>query len=214
MKQQLDDLKEIRQLMERSTKFLSLSGLSGISAGVIALVAAAIAWKMQPERIAEVVYDGVQYTPLMHAEYIWSLVYLGTATLIAALLAGLFFTWRKVKQQKGKVWNRTSRRLLISLVIPMVAGGLVLFCLLINKVYWIIPELMLIFYGLTLINAAQHTYRDVFYLGISELTLGCIALFVNGYSLLFWAVGFGVLHIVYGVVMHYKYERSERKRFE
>lgn len=208
MKQQLDDLKEIRQLMERSTKFLSLSGLSGISAGSIALIAAFVAWKIQPEKISEVIYDGEQYRPLLHGEYIWSLVYLGIATLIAALAAGLFFTWRKVKQQKGKMWNKASKRLLLSLTIPMIAGGLVVFCLLINKVYWIIPELMLIFYGLTLVNAAQHTYRDVFYLGISELILGCIALFINGYSLLFWVLGFGVLHIVYGIVMHFKYERN------
>lgn len=209
MKQQLNDLKEIRQLMERSTKFLSLSGLSGISAGVIALIAAWIAWQSRPENVSEVIFDGQQYTPLLNGEYIWFLVYLGVVTIVAALVAGFYFTWRKAKKQQGSMWNKTSKRLLVSLSIPMLTGGFVVLCLLLNKVYWIIPELMLIFYGLTLINAAQHTYRDVFYLGISELVIGIIALFVTGYSLLFWALGFGVLHIIYGISMHLKYEREK-----
>jgi predicted lysophospholipase L1 biosynthesis ABC-type transport system permease subunit len=209
MKEQLQDLKEIRQMMERSTKFLSLSGLSGISAGVIALVASFIAWQMRPESVAEVIYDGSQYKHLLNGDYIWSLVYLGLATIVLALAAGFFFTWRKAKKKQSPMWNKTSRRLLVSLCIPMVAGAFVIVSLLINEVYWIIPELTLIFYGLTLVNAAQHTYRDVFYLGMTELTVGIIALFVSGYSLLFWAFGFGVLHIIYGISMHLKYERGE-----
>jgi predicted lysophospholipase L1 biosynthesis ABC-type transport system permease subunit len=209
MKEQLQDLKEIRQMMERSTKFLSLSGLSGISAGVIALVASFIAWQMRPESVAEVVYDGSQYKPLLNGDYIWSLVYLGLATIVLALAAGFFFTWRKAKKKQSPMWNKTSRRLLVSLCIPMVAGAFVIVSLLINEVYWIIPELTLVFYGLTLVNAAQHTYRDVFYLGISELAVGVIALFISGYSLLFWALGFGILHIIYGVSMHLKYERGK-----
>jgi uncharacterized membrane protein HdeD (DUF308 family) len=209
MKEQLQDLKEIRQMMERSTKFLSLSGLSGISAGVIALVASFIAWQMRPESVAEVVYDGSQYKPLLNGDYIWSLVYLGLATIVLALAAGFFFTWRKAKKKQSPMWNKTSRRLLVSLCIPMVAGAFVIVSLLINEVYWIIPELTLVFYGLTLVNAAQHTYRDVFYLGISELAVGVIALFISGYSLLFWAFGFGILHIIYGVSMHLKYERGK-----
>jgi uncharacterized membrane protein HdeD (DUF308 family) len=209
MKEQLQDLKEIRQMMERSTKFLSLSGLSGISAGVIALVASFIAWQMRPESVAEVIYDGSQYKPLLNGDYIWSLVYLGLATIVLALAAGFFFTWRKAKKKQSPMWNKTSRRLLVSLCIPMVAGAFVIVSLLINEVYWIIPELTLVFYGLTLVNAAQHTYRDVFYLGISELAVGVIALFISGYSLLFWAFGFGILHIIYGVSMHLKYERGK-----
>lgn len=208
MKEQLQDLKEIRQMMERSTKFLSLSGFSGISAGIIALIAAFIAWKTQPERISEVIYDQGTFKPLFDAAYIWSLVYLGLGTIVSALAAGFFFTWRKGKKKQITLWNVTSRRLLVSLCIPMLAGGFVILSLLLNKVYWIIPELTLVFYGITLIHAAQHTYRDVFYLGISILGIGIIALFVSGYSLLFWAFGFGVLHIVYGISMHLKYERD------
>lgn len=210
MKQPLDDLKEIRQLMERSTKFLSLSGLSGISAGVVALVAAFVAWKIQPDKVAEIIHNGETYTTLLNGEYIKSLIYLGIGTLLMALFSGLFFTWKKVQKEGKSMWNKTSQRLLLALCIPMLTGGVVVLSLLINEVYWIIPELMLIFYGLTLINAAQHTYRDVFYLGLSELILGCLALFINGYSLVFWAAGFGVLHIIYGISMHLKYERNQK----
>ena len=194
--------------MEKSTKFLSLSGLSGVSAGIVALIAAFIAWQLQPQNVSEFVIRGTEYKPVFHSNYVWTLVYLGLGTIVAALASGFFFTWRKAKQKQTKVWNKTSQRLLVSLCIPMLAGGFVIFSLLLNKVYWVIPELTLIFYGLTLINAAQHTYRDVFYLGLSELLLGIIALFVSGYSLLFWAFGFGVLHIIYGISMHRKYERN------
>lgn len=206
MNEQLQDLKEIRQMMERSTKFLSLSGLSGISAGIVALIAAFISLQMQPEVI---VYDTEAPNSQFHTEYIWSLVYLGLVTIVTALAIGFYFTWRKAKLKQGRIWNKTSKRLLISLCIPMLAGGFVILSLLLNKVYWIIPELTLVFYGLTLINAAQHTYRDVFYLGLSELILGIVALFITGYSLLFWSFGFGVLHIVYGISMHLKYERNK-----
>ncbi|MGE5429024.1 MAG: hypothetical protein ACM3O8_14110, partial [Methylococcaceae bacterium] len=66
---------------------------------------------------------------------------------------------------------------------------------------------MLIFYGLALVNAGKFTLSEVHYLGITEIVLGLMAAVFINWGLLFWALGFGVMHIVYGMMMYYKYER-------
>ncbi len=209
MNQHLNDLQEIRKIMEKSSRFLSLSGLSGVSAGAIALIASAIAWFSRPDKGDYIHQRGVHHMANLYGDYIHFLIKLGVITLVLAIISGLYFTWKKAGGIKEKMWNASSKKLVVNLSIPLLAGGFVVIFLLQNHVFWIIPELMLIFYGLALVNASQNTYRDVFYLGLSELVLGIIALFINGYSLFFWAFGFGVLHIVYGIAMHMKYERKK-----
>lgn len=200
----LNDLQEIRKMMEKSSRFLSLSGLSGVSAGIIALLAATWAYLQK----IQLQYDYASGA-MSHGskEYISFLIKLGSGTLILALISGLFFTFRKAKGKS--LWNKTTRNMILSLGIPLLAGGLVIISMLIHRNYRIIPELTLIFYGLALVNASQHTYRDVYFLGLLEIALGVIALFINGYSLLFWSLGFGILHIIYGISMHYKYDRRQ-----
>ena len=57
------------------------------------------------------------------------------------------------------------------------------------------------------VNASKYTLNDIRYLGLTEIFLGLVALVFLEYSLLFWAIGFGLVHIIYGIVMYYKYER-------
>ena len=198
----LNDLQEIRKMMEKSSRFLSLSGLSGVVAGIIAILASLVAyWKK-----TEVLAQSDELKGAVFYNYVQFLIVLAVVTLVLALAAGVYFTWRKAK---GSIWNPVSRKLVINMAIPLLAGGAVILTLLMNRDYQIIPELTLIFYGLALISASQYTYRDVFYLGLSELILGIVALPVSGYSLLFWVLGFGVLHILYGISMHYKYDRKK-----
>jgi hypothetical protein len=66
----------------------------------------------------------------------------------------------------------------------------------------------LVFYGLALVNGSKYTLNDIRNIGYLEAGLGVVSMFVPGYGLWFWALGFGVLHIVYGVTMYYKYERA------
>lgn len=205
----LANLSEIRSLMEQSSRFISLSGLSGIAAGCFALLGALGAY----------MYLGISaLTPYDLAtrsipEHKWGLNYIEFfaldfgLVLCLALLFGFIFTNRKARKAGLKIWDATSRRLVINLFIPLVAGGI--FCLiLLYHGYWaLIAPCTLIFYGLSLINAGKYTLRDIKYLGISETILGLIASFFIGYGLLFWSIGFGVLHIVYGTLMYLKYER-------
>jgi len=205
---QLSDLRQIRQLMERSSKFISLSGLSGISAGIIALIGAfAARW-----RIHDVLdfNNVVSYKAIPSFEILYSLMYelilLALITLILAVLAAFFFTNKKASERGESLFDSISMRMLVNLAIPLVTGGL--FCLfLLKENISLIAPAMLIFYGLALINGSRYTVDHIRYLGMAEIALGLVAGLFPGKGLLFWAIGFGVFHIIYGAVMYYKLER-------
>lgn len=210
----LQTLTEIRSLMERSSKFLSLSGLSGISAGIVALLGAGAAYvRLQNNHLTFLSYERIsRLSGPARQEMVDFLLLDGAIVLVAALLLGIFFTVRKARRQGQGVWNSTSKRLVSALLIPLVTGGIFCLALIRFNLIWLTFPSTLIFYGMALYSGSKYTVRDVEYLGLSEILLGLLALFWTGYSLLTWAVGFGVLHIVYGTVMYLKYERDERKR--
>jgi len=202
-----DDIKAIKSMMERSSRFLSLSGLSGISAGIIALIGAAIAHHL----LESVKTDdpGLLYflRPFPFGEIIMPLVILAFSVLVLALASAIFFSWRKARKQNLSLWVPATKRLLTHLFIPLIAGGFFVLILIDQNAEILVASATLIFYGLALINAGKFTFGEVHYLGVSEIVLGIAAgIFVN-YGLLFWAIGFGVLHIVYGFVMYFRYER-------
>lgn len=205
---QLSDLKQIRQLMERSSKFISLSGLSGISAGIIALIGAFIArW-----RIHDVldVNNVANYHAIPSLDVLYKLMYellaLGAITFILAVVFAYFFTNRKARAEGQSLFDAISIRLLVNLSIPLVTGGVFCLYLLQQNINLVAPA-MLIFYGLALVNGSKYTVDHIRYLGIAEIVLGLIACQFPSNGLLLWAIGFGVFHIVYGAVMYYKLER-------
>lgn len=198
-----NDLQHIRQMMERSSRFISLSGLSGVFAGITALVGAYLVHQVfQSEGISYFDNSGRVY----EFHFIKKLFLIGLGILVVALFFGYFFTARKSKQQNLKIWDATTKRLLVNFAIPLVTGGLFCIGLIYQHYFAMIAPATLIFYGLALVNAERYTLTDVKYLGISEIVLGLLSLFFLGYGLLFWAIGFGVLHIVYGLVMYKKYD--------
>jgi hypothetical protein len=205
MNEHLENLREIRSMMERSSKFLSLSGLSGISAGICALIGT---WYAYQKIYFNFDYSGGLY---LQKDDIPKLAITGLLILISALILGSFFTIRKAKKQGLSVWNSTSKRLLVSMMIPLIAGGLFCMGMLWHGYFWLCFPATLVFYGVALVNASKYTVNDTFYLGIAEIILGIIALFLARWNLIFWAIGFGVLHIVYGVVMYLRYEIKPNK---
>jgi predicted lysophospholipase L1 biosynthesis ABC-type transport system permease subunit len=203
MNEQLKDISEIRQLMERSSRFLSLSGLSGVAAGVFALLGAGAAFWYFDFDLQFYRHNFV----LNKWQVIRFLLLDGLLVLVLSLGFGIYFTTRKARKRGQQVWNSTSKRLLANLAIPLATGGI--FCLvLLNHAPVLIPATTLIFYGLALINGSKYTLNDVRYLGVSEIILGLLCGFWadSGLNLLFWAIGFGVLHIVYGALMYNKYD--------
>ena len=205
--QPLETLTEIRDLMQRSSKFLSLSGLSGVSAGIVALVGALVAYlRLKTDALS---YENAsQLSELTRREMMKFVLIDGTIVLIIAIALGIFFTRRKAQKAGQAVWNDTSKRLVVSLMIPLVTGGVFCLAMFYRGILWVSFPATLIFYGLALLNASKYTVRDLEYLGLLEVVLGLISLFLTGYNLLVWAFGFGVLHIIYGTVMYFKYDRK------
>lgn len=194
----IEDLEEIKNIMNRSSRFISLSGLSGIVAGVFALVAAYLAYNT--------IYSGQDYMEFRKAELTSStltqLVLIATTTIILSVICGIYLTTRKAKENNQSLFDRQAQLLVINLAIPLVTGGIVCIILLLKGGVALVAPLTLIFYGLALVNASKYTISAMRRLGLIEIALGLLALWYLGFGLIFWAIGFGVLHIIYGIVMY------------
>lgn len=209
--QHLEHLAEMRALMERSTRFLSLSGLSGVWAGLCALAGAATlyAWLGLRPFSAGAEYDyffAAVNNMAWGLSYREVLVYIALTVVATAIAGGVFFTARKARARGERVWDASSRRLLWAMAVPLVAGGVFCLALLSRGYLSLLAPTTLVFYGLALINGSKYTLRDVENLGISEIALGLAGMFWPGYGLELWAVGFGLLHIAYGGWMYWKYD--------
>ncbi|SCX05157.1 hypothetical protein SAMN02927925_00760 [Flavobacterium saliperosum] len=196
----LQDLKEIKDLMNKSSQFISLSGLSGILAGIYALIGAVVAYYL--------IENHDEYYITLESSTFKLILLTAALVLVASLLTAYLCTINKAKKVGEKVWNASSRRLLINFFIPLVTGGIFAILLLKNGYYGLVAPITLLFYGLACVNASKYTLRDVRYLGITEIILGLLAVEFSGYGLYFWVLGFGICHIVYGTVMHFKYDRK------
>jgi hypothetical protein len=199
------DLQTIREIMERSSKFLSLSGLSGVFAGICALIGAAFAWIFilagNPFS-----FDDYLHNPSAAA----SRYYLGVDAIIVlgvAVLGAIYFSRRRTKKAGLHFWTNSSRRLLVHLLIPFVAGGIFTLILIFQNNLELIPSVMLIFYGLSLVNAGKFTLGEIHYLGLMEIGLGLLAGIFIDFGLLFWTLGFGIMHVIYGTMMYYRHEK-------
>ena len=203
--EQLNALSDIRNMMDRSSRFISLSGLSGVFAGIIALIGAYFAHN----EVKNYLSGGYGYGNDADLTLEFELLKLGVIVLMIALAGGMLFTYRQSVKKKLPIWDKTAKNLILNLAIPLVSGGIFIISLLLNhpNAVALIAPSCLVFYGLALINASKYTYSDIRFLGICEVTLGLIAVFNIGYGLYFWAFGFGVLHIIYGSIMYFKYER-------
>jgi hypothetical protein len=200
MKEQdyIQDIAEIRSMMERSSKFLSLSGWAGIMAGMFALAGAWIATTVFGFHPDEIFYTSPALTQVM---------LLATSVLVLALASAIYDSRRKAQNRDEKVWNATSRRLLASMAVPLLAGGVFILILLAKGLIGLIAPMTLLFYGLALYNAGNFTIREVRWMGFVQIILGLINTGFIESGLLIWALGFGVVHIVYGIYMHLRFER-------
>jgi hypothetical protein len=208
----LQQLNEIRSLMERSSRFMSLSGLSGISAGIAAIAGAGVAFLFLD--FDQRPFDINRYfTEMAWLRFGSSWLFIALDALVILLLAlfsGVYFTTRKARKQGIEVWDGTARRLLINLFIPLSTGGIFCLILLHHHLVFLIAPATLVFYGLALLNASKYTLHEIRLLGIMEILLGLLALWLVEYGLFFWAIGFGVMHIVYGILMYLRYDAVKR----
>lgn len=206
--ERLQDVKDIRRLMERSSRFISLSGLSGIAAGIFALAGAAVARYVIFENYY-VDYDERGYFTSSDFKALRiQLIVLAAGIFAAAFCSAFYFTWRKSSRHGDSLWHPVSKRLFWNMAIPLAAGAFFILSLLQYNEWRFVAPACLVFYGLALVNASKYTLSDIRYLGYCEIITGLINMQWIGYGLYFWAFGFGILHIVYGIVMWWKYERK------
>ena len=198
------ELSSIRNLMERSTKFISLSGLSGIMAGIYALIGAFIGYKLVYTENSGLLYRDVY---LSNPTIWWPLFLIAGVVLVLSVVTGIWLTIRQARKKGESFWNPVSKRLLLNMAIPLITGGLLILIIIFRGYYHIIASSCLLFYGLALVSASQFTFTDVKWLGFCEIILGLLAALFPGFGIVFWAIGFGILHILYGAIMHFKYNQ-------
>lgn len=191
----------IREMMEKSSKFLSLSGLSGISAGLTATAGAAFAYFYLLRDPAATDFTPIQELMILLAD--------AMVILIFSVFFALFFSWRKAKKNHEKLFSKVTLRTLYNLAIPLIAGGLFSLIFLLRGNVDIVISVTLVFYGLALVNTSKYTFQEIHSLGIIEIILGLLAALVVKNGLLFWIIGFGFCHILYGLIMYFKYDRKK-----
>lgn len=204
----LETLQDIKRMMERSSKFISLSGWSGISAGICALVGAWIAnGKIEEYHSAGSGSSGNGLRAGEGVSLINQLLVIAIGVLIAAVVLAFLFTWLRTKKNRVKIWDPAAKRLMWNTLLPLLVGGVCIWRVLEIGAFTLVAPLCLVFYGLALVNGSKYTVGEVRYLGYGQIILGLLNLWLEGYGLYFWALGFGVLHILYGAMMWWKYER-------
>ena len=204
-KDYIQDISEIRSMMERSSKFLSLSGLAGVMAGIYALVGAFVAYT-----VFDFNPDALEYSIAGTGDSsanLSNVIYVAIAILILAISTVVFLSGRNAGKKGEKIWNPTTKRLMANMAVPLVTGGLLILVLIAKGLIGLIAPVSLIFYGIALFNASRHTLEEVKVLGIIQIGMGLISSYFIQYGIIIWALGFGVVNIIYGIYMHYKYER-------
>ena len=199
-KDYLKDITDIKNMMAQSTQFISLSGLSGILAGIYALIGAAYMNSLLENDYSEVI--------TLESRTFKLILLTAIIVLLLSITTAYILTKQKAVKIGESVWNSSTKRLLINFSIPLLTGGIFAVLLLRHGVYGLIAPITLIFYGLACVNASKYTLRDVRYLGITEIIIGLFAVEFSGYGLFFWIMGFGICHILYGSIMYFKYDRK------
>lgn len=200
-KDYLKDISDIKSMMNRSSQFLSLSGLSGVLAGIYALIGSYIARTL-------LVQSAVSETGSPATDTVQQMVIIAVVVLVASVATAFGMTYFKARRHGETVWNSTSKRLVVNFLIPLLTGGIFTLFLLRDQFYGLIAPATLIFYGMACINASKYTLRDIRYLGITVVSVGLLAMAIPKYGLECWALGFGICHIVYGSIMYFKYDRN------
>ena len=177
----MDNLSFIRSTMERATSFTAVPGWGGVAMGATALVAAAIA-------------------PLQGSPDGWLRVWLVEALVAGAI--GSYAMARKARRSEGAALSRPTRRFLLSYAPPILVGALLTFVLHREGLFRVLPGLWLMLYGTGVVTGGAFSVRVVPVMGLCFMAVGAVALVAPAS----WgdpalALGFGVLHIIFGVII-------------
>lgn len=208
--QHLETLTEIKDIMERSSRFLSLSGLSGILAGLFALIGASAAYFYFDMALLAKNYYSIGFTEHgLNSDFMIFFAIDGILVLGLSVFFATLLSYRKARKLGIKIRTKATRLMMINMMIPLSAGGVFVFILVYHQLIYLVAPVTLLFYGLALLNASKYTFTDIRYLGLLNILLGLVGAVFIGYGLLIWSIGFGVLHILYGTILYIKYDRKQ-----
>lgn len=209
MNSEIEQLKEIKSIMEKSSRFISLSGWSGVAAGISALIGAFLAYPYVDISDRETIITLYKSYPVENSyEYInHPLSLIAICTFFMAISGAFFFTYIRARKNKVNIWGSMARKVLYHFSIPFISGSIFILLLILRQDFIYVAPLSLIIYGISLFSAAKFTVKETSYLSIGMIVLGLINLFFSGYSYIFWTIGFGIFHIIYGITMWWRYER-------
>lgn len=199
-----EQINQIHAIMARSTTFVSLSGFSGVCAGILAFMAF---WRVG--RMLDTIWlDEKAFTVLRDEPILLpAIAVVFLVTLVLALAVAFFFTWRRAKHSNLELWNIASRRFGMHMALPLLAGGVFILALARLGTFELICPAMLVFFGLALINAGKYSVSGTELFGVVELVLGLLAAFWVEAGLILWVVGFGLVTAGHGVLMYLQHER-------
>ena len=179
----MDNLEFIRDTMERSTEFTAVPGYGGALMGVTAIGAAVIAQGF--------------------AGYTWLSAWLVEAGL--AFMIGLFAMWQKARSSDQSLLARPAIKFARGFAPPIVAGMILTGLFALNGMHRFLPALWLSLYGTAVITGGAFSVRIVPVMGWCFLGLSIFAVFLPAYGNWLMAIGFGGLHIVFGLIIGRKF---------
>jgi hypothetical protein len=181
----MDNLRYIRETMERATPFTGISGRGEMTIGGTALIASVIAARQPSFKL-------------------WVYTWLAEG-LISSLIAGWSMD-RKARATQTSLFSGSGRKALYSLAPSLIAGGLLTLVLARAGAFAAIPGMWLLLYGTGVITGGMFSVRAVPAMGICFMALGALALFSpTAWTNWFMAGGFGGLHLLFGAIIVRKY---------
>ncbi|MBR1835514.1 MAG: hypothetical protein IJ785_08460 [Bacteroidales bacterium] len=197
----IDTLREIKDLMQKSSRFQTISGISIIIIGIYASIVSFGAWLLLGN------HEPYSWLPSWATDFAlntpgrtWAAILCALVLLVLSFGTVCLMSYFKTKRVNQRfVFDQTVRRSLWAFFVPAATGGLLCLAMLQQGHYGITSSFMLVFYGLALINSAHHTTSRLALLGYVELLLGIVDCFVVNQGLLFWFLGFGLWHIIFGI---------------
>jgi hypothetical protein len=183
----LDNIRFIREAMERAGSFTSIPGWGGVGVGVTAIAAAFIAQQF-----------------LGRSLRMWLATWLAEAVVAAVIGFGTMAI--KARRSEAPFMSGAAKRFFVSYFAPLVAGAVVTFALVRVESYSAIPSTWLLLYGTAFVSSGAFSIRVIPMMGIAFMLIGALAALVPlGASNILLGVGFGGLHIIFGLIIARSY---------
>lgn len=202
--QHLENLSELKGILSRNTRFLSFSGLAGVIAGVLALIGQTVAvmyYLSHPE---------IDITKKLAPEHAIVFLTISAAIMILSVGVGYVLTNKNIKKTGEKLNSGLIKNTLLNICLPIAVGGVMCLMAYMQGHNMVIPSYMLLFYGLALFGGSKYSFDDLKMVGSAFILLGMVSYFDPSLSIFTWGLGFGILHIVYGLQIYFQRERKRK----